>query len=454
MDLDDYLRFDAVGLAALVRAGDVSAEEARLAATTRHRDTNPAINAVVEWYDDPVPPRTLDGPLAGVPFLRKDFGATEAGRAVEMGSRLAAGLRAATTSEYFERLLDAGVQVLGRTTVPEFAQHGTTESAACGQTRNPLDVSTSSGGSSGGAASAVRAGVVPIAHASDAAGSIRIPAAVTGLIGLKPSRGLLPIPEDDWRGLVVEFVLARSVRDAEASLAALGVAPAAPSPGSLRVALSLGHWAGLAIEPAVRAAVESVAERLDALGHRIEPIECPVAYERLMSTWFPLFGGGVADAVARVAALTGRPVDGDHLEPNTLELLDRVAALGPEEPAAARRTAAAIEIDLARSLDGFDAFLTPTLDRAVIPLGRMAGDAPMDSYLADGDEWFDRLYAANVTGWAALSIPAHPPIPAADGPGLPIGAQFMARPGGEADLLRIARDLLGDAIVPAVEPGP
>lgn len=447
VELDDYLRFDAVALAALVQAGQVTAAELWEAATARHRATEATVNAVVEWYRDPEPPRTLAGPLAGVPFLRKDFGATEAGRAVEMGSRLAAGLRAEATSPFFERLLDAGVQVLGRTTVPEFAQHGTTESYACGPTRNPLDVTTSSGGSSGGAASAVRAGVVPIAHASDAAGSIRIPASVTGLIGLKPSRGLLPVPEDDWRGLVVEFVLARSVRDVEVAFQVLGP-PLGPVPaGPLRVAVSLDHWAGGETEPAVTAAVESVAERLDRLGHRVEPIACPLDYERLMSTWFPLFGGGVADAIARVSALTGRPTDGDHLEPNTLELLDRVAAVGPGQLAAAHEAATAVEAQLARSLARFEVLLTPTLDRAVIPLDRMAGDARMEPYLDDGDQWFDRLYAANVTGWPALSIPAP------GGPGPPVGAQFMARPGGEAVLVGLARDLLGDSIVPPVDPG-
>ena len=234
MDRREYARHDAVALADLVRRGEVTPAELAAAAGAQHAHTHAAINAVVEWYDPDtvvVPPGV--GPLAGVPFLRKDIGSTEAGRLVEMGSRLAVGLRARGTIPYFQRMAAAGVQVLGRTAVPEFAQHGTTETDLVGPTRNPLDPATSAGGSSGGAAAAVRAGVAPLAHASDSAGSIRIPSSVTGLLGLKPSRARVPGCEFDWSGLLVELVIARSVRDLAVSLGVLAdpPRPAAPPPG-------------------------------------------------------------------------------------------------------------------------------------------------------------------------------------------------------------------------------
>jgi len=458
VDRREYARHDAVALAGLVGRGEVTAAELAAAAGAQHAHTHPVINAVVEWYDPDtvaVPPAGADregaGPLAGVPFLRKDIGSTEAGRLVEMGSRLAVGLRAGETSPYFRALAAAGAQVLGRTAVPEFAQHGTTETALFGPTRNPVDPATSAGGSSGGAAAAVRAGVVPLAHASDSAGSIRIPASVTGLLGLKPGRGRVPGCGFDWSGLLVELVVARSVRDLAAALAVLAVPPVSPAGGGRdrhrprRIALSLEHWAGGTTEPAVREAVGATARALEAAGHTVEPIVRPFDYEQLMSTWFPLFGLGIAELIHATAARTGRPAAAPNLEPNTLEMLERVASLPPGARSAALATGELVAGDLQANLAGFDALLTPTLDRAVVPLGRMAGSCPMDPYLADGDEWFDRLYLANVTGWPALSLPA--PVP----PGAPpVGVQLMARPGSEPSLLALAADLLGDAVVPAV----
>lgn len=462
MERRDYARRDAVGLAALVGRGEVTAAELASAAGAQHAHTHPVINAVVEWYDPGtvvVPPAGTGpgraGPLAGVPFLRKDIGSTEAGRLVEMGSRLAVGVRASETSPYFRALAAAGAQVLGRTAVPEFAQHGTTESDLVGPTRNPVDPATSAGGSSGGAAAAVRAGVVPLAHASDSAGSIRIPASVTGLLGLKPGRGRVPGCGFDWSGLLVELVIARSVRDLAAALAALATPDPRPGlgpgpaghdrPRPRRIALGLDHWAGGTTEPAVRVAVEATALALEAAGHIVEPVERPFDYEQLMSTWFPLFGLGIAELIHATAARTGRPAVAPNLEPNTLELLERVAALPAGARAEALVTGELVTADLAMNLAGFDALLTPTLDRAVVPLGRMGGSCPMERYLADGDEWFDRLYLADVTGWPALSVPA--PVP----PGAPpVGAQLMAGPGSEALLLGLAADLLGDGIVPAL----
>lgn len=444
MEIRHYVEEDATGLAALIARGEVSPAEVRGAAAERYLSTDAALNAIVEWYDDPDPPVEDGGPFFGVPFLRKDAGATEAGRLAEMGSRLMAGHRATVTSPYFERVRAAGLQVVGRSAVPEFAQHGTTESTAFGLTRNPLDPTRSSGGSSGGAASAVRSGVVPLAHATDAAGSIRIPASVTGLIGLKPTRGLVRASADRWNGLLCEFVLTRSVRDARTCLEWFAAGSLAPPQQRVRVAWSPEHWAGGTVDPEVAAAVERAAAALEGHGLSVDVIECPFDYEQLMSTWLPLFDAGVAAALSLGAEATGRPLDGDHLEPFTLGVLDRVAGLTPAGRAEGHRAAETVARTLTTNLVGYDVLLTPTLDRAVIPLGRMAGDCPLDRYLNDTDEWFDRLYLANVTGWPALSLPA----PEVTGP--PIGVQVMARSGHDRSLLALADLLLDGQIVPPV----
>ena len=169
MRLDDYLALDATGIAEAVCAGEASPREIHACATEQYHATADDIHAIVEWYDHPTPGLDDAGPLAGVPFLRKDYGSTEAGRLQEMGSRLTQGYRPFTTSPYYERLELAGAQIVGRSAVPEFVMHGTTESIAFGVTRNPHNLNYSAGGSSGGAAAAVAAGVVPAAHATDCA---------------------------------------------------------------------------------------------------------------------------------------------------------------------------------------------------------------------------------------------------------------------------------------------
>ncbi|MFN0029598.1 MAG: amidase [Acidimicrobiales bacterium] len=256
MRTEEYANLDACGLAELLAAGKLTPVEVAAAATDAHHRLHARrLGAIIEWYPDPNPDRgpnagrdrdlplgtvgALAGRWAGVPVLRKDYGATEAGRLVERGSRLSIGWRATSSSALFRRLGDLGVVVRGRTAVPEFILHATTESRLSGITINPWNPTRSAGGSSGGAAAAVAAGIVPVAHASDCAGSIRIPAAVCGLIGLKPTRGAVPWGESvgigGWGGIAEEFVLTRTVRDARLALTAL-THPAAASPPTAALA--------------------------------------------------------------------------------------------------------------------------------------------------------------------------------------------------------------------------
>lgn len=234
MNLTEYSSYDGVGLADLIRKKEVTAQEVAESMLAGVNKINPSINAIIEIYHDRVeksdqllPP---DKPLAGVPIFLKDLGAGEAGKPQEMGSRLAKGYIAETDAYLTTRFKEAGAIILGRTTTPELGFAATTESILTGATRNPWDLNLIAGGSSGGSAAAVATGIVPVAHASDGGGSIRIPAACCGVIGLKPSRGRVTCgPDTDERlfGLTQEFVVSRSVRDTAAMLDAVSK----PAPG-------------------------------------------------------------------------------------------------------------------------------------------------------------------------------------------------------------------------------
>ena len=444
INLDTYLRSDATALAALVQQGETDADELLALATQRHEQVDSEIHAVVEWYSDPDEPWIDDDQkLPGIPFLRKDYGSAEAGRLVEMGSRLAAGYRSPTTSPFYDRLRTAGVQVVGRSAVPEFIQHGTTESVAFGTTCNPWDSTLSAGGSSGGAAAAVAAGVVPAAHASDCAGSIRIPAAACGLFGLKPSRRRVPWPDGGWGGIAEEFVVTRSIRDCKLFLDVLGVGLYQPVKESMRIALSTEHWAGSAPDGRVIEATELAAAALRADGHDVVHVPAPVLDERLRTVWDPLFTRWVAHDVRNMAQHTRRPVDDSTLEPTTLLAVESGEWLSAADVTSAQIEQGRITHDLHSALAEFDAILTPTLGRDRIPLDWVGGDVePIETYLQRNSELFPYSFLFNLTGWASLAVPLASP-----GEALPGSIQLSGPIGSEHRLLA-----LGETISPGIRP--
>ena len=436
--LPHYEQLDATDLAALVRAGDVSPSELAEFARERYLATNDDLNAIVEWYDDPTPVANLDGPLAGVPFLVKDYGSAEAGRLVQMGSRLGVDNRAATTARFISRLHDAGAQMLGRTAAPEFVQHGATESRLNGITRNPYNLERSPGGSSGGAAAAVAAGVVPVAHGSDCAGSIRIPAATCGLVGLKPGLQRVRLDDGGWGGIANEFVLSRTVRDSRLFLDVLGDGPYTPTPDRpLRIAINTDHWGGAAVESDVVAATRGIADRLRSMGHEVVDVPPPVDYEKLMSTFLVLFHRWIVHDVDRLVA-SGAVESDETLEPLTRRVLERLRRLTMEEITEAEVIGGEVTMDLERTMEGFDLLLTPTLARSEIPIGAVAGDVDdYDEYLRLNDEIFAYNYLFNVSGWPSMSIPA-----GTNSNDMPVGVQLSAALGTEHVLLDLADTLV------------
>ena len=432
MTPEEYCELDATAIAAAVNAGEVTFAEIHAAATEMHRRTDGDIHAVVEWYDEPSNGADV-GPLAGVPFLRKDYGSTEAGRLQEMGSRLTAGVRPTTTSPYYRRLAAAGARVIGRSAVPEFVMHGTTESLAFGITRNPHDRTLSVGGSSGGSAAAVAAGVVPAAHATDCAGSIRIPAAACGLYGLKPTSRAVPLDQGDWGGIAVEFVVSRTVRDQRTFFEVLADGTPNPERGTLRIGVTTDHWGGESLGPGMVTGIEGVAGVLDDAGYEIVPIPPPVDITDVMRGWDAHFGRWVALDVERWAEATGRPIDETTLEPITRMQLEQVRATPvghlTADQLAADHALAAME----SRLESIDIVVSATNDHAALPLEGLSGLLPdMDTYLTANDTYFSALFPANITGRPAISAPMGQVGDA------PAGVQLMGRRGDDLLLIGLA----------------
>lgn len=384
MKVSEYVSFDAVGLAELVAKGEVLPAELEAAAREAVQAVDPRINAVVEtWQTDDEPVPRSAAPLAGVPFLIKDIAVAMAGRRMELGSRLAAGNVAGADSSLMQRFRRAGLVTFGRTATPEMAYGISTESALYGATRNPWDLERSAGGSSGGAAAAVAAGVVPVAHGTDAAGSLRIPAAYNGLFGIKPTRGRVsmgPDVDEVFNGLAVHGSVSRTVRDSAVLLDQIcgpesgdpyfAQQPSRPyaeevtrHPGSLRIGVLAQAWGGRHTTAPVTDALSRTVRLLESLGHQVEAAEVDLGadWEEFVLANAQLMTVNLTTLVDGLAAAFGRPIDSSTLEPATLAGY----RYGQRVDGAQFLTALAMRNRVARSLaryfDAYDILLTPTL---------------------------------------------------------------------------------------------
>ncbi len=446
MNLTDYTGLDGVGLATLINSRDVSREEVLDAARAAIETVNPVINAVVEMYDRSsleAPPST--GPFAGVPSLRKDIHG-EAGRFVEYGSRLGEGLVASETDHVLERMRSAGVVFLGRSATSEFALYGTTETTLHGPTRNPWNLAKSAGGSSGGAAAAVAAGAVPIADASDAGGSIRIPGACCGLVGLKSSRAT-PRRARSQGDLNenVHSILARSVRDLRAMAVQLGdvvesdVAPAVTI-SSLKVAVSTEPWAPRSeIAPEIALAVECVAREIEELGAVIERARPTFNEEEYWDALTIRLCADVHEQVRAVARITSRTPSDEFLEPMTMRYFDAGARVTSSDMTRAFLERDRVVQRVNDFFNRFDLLITPTLQMLPPELGTAGGhdevSGPLEHVLL-GEALAPNLALFNMTGHPAITVPT-----AMSESGLPIGVQLVARHGMDSLLLRLASEL-------------
>jgi len=482
LSIKEYVQSDATALAHLVSAGDVSAAELLALATAQLERLNPKLNAV----NLPMPREArerlqgpLHGPLAGVPFLIKDAIQDYAGLPTSNGSRAFRHTIAKQHSAFVQRLLDAGAVIFGKTNTPELALKGFTDPQAFGVTRNPWNLERTPGGSSGGSAAAVAAGIVPMAGANDGGGSIRIPAAWCGLFGLRPSRGRVPpgpAVGEVWEGASSDLVVSRSVRDSALALDVLSgsacgdpfaIAPPASryvdlatrEPGRLRIAFDVASPIGSEVHPEAVAAVKHAAKLLVSLGHDV--VEDRPQYDglALARCYLELYFGQVAATVAEARAAGANSADFE-LTTLLLDAVGKVASAGTYVRSHRRWN------DFARALGAFhqryDLYLTPTV--AFPPVEHAAADMPgaqrlvlslllksgllgvltrlglMEGALVQLSQQslalvpFTQL--ANLTGTPAMSVPLHW---TADG--LPLGVQFIGRFGSEALLLQLAGQL-------------
>ena len=461
MPIIDYARHDATALAALVRDKSVTPLELVDSAIGLIEKHNPALNAVVWTMFDRAraTARTapVAGPFGGVPFLLKDILGAMEGVPTRDGSRVNPGVPAAQNSELVNRFLKAGLIPLGKTNVPEFGLVGTTESKLYGPARNPWNTAHSTGGSSGGSAAAVASGMVPVAHANDGGGSIRIPASCCGLVGLKPTRGRNPLgPDfgDMYGGLIHEHIVSRSVRDTAAMLDVtsgpdLGdpyYAPPAPAsflaasqvaPKGLRIAVTRTHPDGRPLHPDCVAAVDAAAALCESLGHHVEEARPDMSFDALTMPFFTVWASGVAMQIDALIAQHGGAADLDHLEGLTLGLYQMGQQISGAQYMAALVAFQHNARVIARWQRAYDMWLTPTLGTPPMPIGTMNFDLtdPMAVY-APVLDYTPFTPIQNGGGEPAINLPLH-----WNADGLPIGVQFAGRFGDDAGLLALATQL-------------
>jgi amidase len=466
-DWQELAWLDAHAQADMVRTGQIGADELVEAAIGRIEAANATVGAVpITDYERarkqagaPEFRRALTGseppgPLAGVPFLLKDLGAACAGLEATQGSGLLAGSVPDQDSTLVERFKAGGLLILGRSNSAEFGVLPTTEPRRHGPTRNPWDLGRSAGGSSGGAAAAVAAGLVPLAHANDAGGSIRIPAACCGVFGLKPTRARTPLgPQvgDLMNGLAGEHVVSRSVRDSAAALdliagPALGDPyPAPPPPGPFRDAvakpprrLRIAFTTRAGTDPLHAACAEAVlqAARLCAdLGHTVTEDAPAPAMPDVADAFLDVWAAGVSSAVTAQSAVAGRTPAPEAVEELTWWLYERGRSLSGAhyllQIGHLQRTARA----LAAFHDSYDVLISAVTASPPPPLGFCAHGDP-EQQLARALAFAHETPLANLTGQPAMSVPLHH-----DAAGLPVGVQFTGRYGDEHVLLALAAQL-------------
>lgn len=441
---------DATGVAARIRAGEITAREALEAAIARSERVNPELNFVATpmfEYGRARAGERLGGPFAGVPTLIKDL-MPMVGQPTKYGSRAFARYAPTEQPPYMDALLAAGLVPFGKSTTPEFGLTATTETLIGGATHNPWDTSRSSGGSSGGAAVAVAARVVPVAHGSDGGGSIRIPASCNGLFGLKPSRGrsVAGGRPDSGIDISVNGCVSRSVRDTAAWLAATeqtGANPifapvgvvSGPSTQRLRIVMDIPNALGNAPDPEVRAAVEAAAELCRSLGHEVREERASINGRQFSDDFTLLWAAGAAEVVALVQSQApGVPLD-QLLEPLTIDLAAHAAQQGPEALQAAVIRLRAVEAQYAAMFENRDIYLTPVLGKPPVPLGQIGGPRGIAVFETLPD-YVGYTPLQNVAGAPAMSVPL-----SWSASGLPIGIHFAAAKGQEQRLLELAYEL-------------
>jgi amidase len=464
MNLTEYAKHDGLGLAELVAKKQVSPQELAQTAAKAIEALNPSVNAVVEIYPDHI--GSLDqsalgtGPFHGVPFLIKDVLGHEKGRKIEFGSRMCKDMVGEVDSHLAELFRASGVNIVGRSAAPEYSMSATTESVLYGNTSNPWKHGYSAGGSTGGGMAAVMAGMVPLAHGSDIAGSIRIPASWCGGVGLKPSRGRVsagPAFDEGGFGMTSNLVQARTVRDVAAMLDCVCV----PQPGDpflipkpaeryaqlatrpapkLKIGLVLTELAGVPVDPEVARAVEATGNTLASMGHVVEPATADlggVATFRISNDFFFFAFDARLDGYSKRSGVKPGP---DTLEPIIWSLYEYARSITPARFMAALGAFNVARRKLGQFYTKYDIWLSPTTPRVAEPWGKYhlahAGVAAADNIDHSFREPCQFTLPHNIMGTPAMTLPL-----AMHSTGVPIGVQLAGRPADEHLVLQLAAAL-------------
>lgn len=451
---------DGLGLAEQVRKGAVTPGELLDEAIKRTEQWNPKIGAIVvrheEFAREQLRKGLPDGPFHGVPFLLKDLVVQLSGTETSNGSRFFAGRIADYNSTIVDRYLASGVTIFGKTSCPELGLSGASDPVLYGPTRNPWNLDFSAGGSSGGAAAAVAAGIVPMAHASDGGGSIRVPASVCGLVGLKPSRARIPsgpLRGESWAGLSSNHVITRSVRDCAAMLDATAgpetgdpyevsapqrpfLAEVSSEPKQLLIGINLHRLDGTPADSEVVSALMDVAKLLEDLGHRVEFYKHLAAADEVAKHFGSILLSHVNVSLSLREEELGRAVTENDVENLTWFLYHG----GKNLPATDYVKATFYFQQLGRRMgqlhEKFDLVLGPTCTIPAMPLGVVNMNGDIAAHTEALRQFVPSICVSNMTGQPSISLPL-----SWSKKGTPIGSMFTAPIGGESLLFQLAGQL-------------
>jgi amidase len=460
MAISEYGKYDALGLAALVAKKKVKTSELLEEAIVRAEKINPRLNAIVYKDYDNARVRAkgkLRGPFAGVPFLLKDIFALSTTMPTRQASAFMPAMPWMHNSLLTERFLAAGLVPFGKTNVPEFGLVATTEPKLYGAAHNPWNLGHSTGGSSGGSAAAVAGGIVPMAHANDGGGSIRIPASACGLVGLKPTRGRMSNAPDFGElleGLATDLVVSRTVRDTAAALdATAGPVPGDPywappqpksylaamkrKPKTLRIAFATKKLDGSAFHSDCLAAVKHAAKICRDLGHDVEEASPDLDQTALIPAFMTLWSAGLANGIDTIAMLTQRKPTEDDFEGTTWGLYEQGKRVTASEFIGAKAQLQMSGRAAARFHEKYDMWISPTLGAPPVKLGVFDMDErDVSKSFGAQIDYVPFTAMQNATGQPAVNLPLY-----WNKDNLPIGVQFVGRFGDEEGLLRLAASI-------------
>lgn len=460
MFINDYCQLDAHALAILIKKKELSAKEVLDFAVQRMHEVNPILNAIVtdcsDWGYQKLSEMKGSEPFYGVPVLVKDLGFAMAGIPHSAGSGYFAGTIPQVNSDFIQRLLQLGMIPFARTNSPELGLSYVTEPTFWGPTRNPWDLSLTPGGSSGGSAAAVAAGIAPVATASDGGGSIRIPAACCGLFGFKPTPNVTPTgpwSEESWSGLSCFHMLTRSLRDS-ASLFSFLSAGNSLNINKRRkriktIAILQGAFADVPVAPPFLTAMATMRDCLEALGYQVIEQSLPLNQAAIGDSVMAIIAANTMAEIENQQQIIGRPPEKNELEPVTWEFLRMAKSLSASQLIQAKNQLYQCMQPLHQLFNSIDLILTPALAQLPLPIGSLNMDQGFEHFLIKNVEFSPFTSLFNQAGLPAMTIPVmrhnH----------LPISVQLAAGKGQDWQLLYLAEQLvqgLPDFTAPVMNP--